>query len=183
MSLYMYQAVANGLRTDHPIPDLPFVDDSHIPVDDPARVEAIGRRPGTDMWGREDRVGSGEGWVAFTTDPIRHDLAWFVRWHPGHGRSVVLYRDSDIASVHSLYAVLEEHALLFRPAATGGTAASGTAPTRYGTPRAKATTGGRSRRRPRSPRPTCSPPAAIPQGARSWQSRKSTQMNLRRAGG
>jgi hypothetical protein len=114
MSLYIYHAVANGLRTDHPIPDLPFVDDSHIPVDDPARVEAIGRRPGTDMWGREDRVGSGEGWVAFTTDPIRHDLAWFVRWHPGHGRSVVLYRDNDIASVHSLYAVLEEHALLFR---------------------------------------------------------------------
>ena len=114
MTLYMYRAVANGLRTDHPIPDLPFVDDSHIPVDDPAGIEAIGRRPGTDMWGREDRVGPGEGWVAFTTDPIRHDLAWFVRCHPDHGRSVVLYRDRDIASVHSVHTVLEERALLFR---------------------------------------------------------------------
>src|SRR6185437_14328803 len=112
MTLYMYRAVANGLRTDHPIPDLPFVDDSHIPVDDPAGIEAVGRRPGTDMWGREDRVGPGEGWVAFTTDPIRHDLAWFVRCHPDHGRSVVLYHDRDIASVHSLHTVLEERALL-----------------------------------------------------------------------
>ncbi len=102
--------VANGIRTDHPVPDLPFVDDSHIPVDDPSGIEAIGRHQGTDMWGREDRTRDG-GWVAFTTDPQRHDLAWCVRWHPVHGRSVLLFRDEDAAGMHT---VLGEAALLFR---------------------------------------------------------------------
>ncbi|MFB4317796.1 helix-turn-helix transcriptional regulator [Actinomadura sp. 21ATH] len=102
--------MANGLRTDHPIPDLGFVDDSHIPLDDPAAIEAVGRHPGSEMWGREDRCRDG-GWVAFTTDPLRHDLGWCVRWHPEHGRSVVLYRDDDTAAVHS---VLDGPALLFR---------------------------------------------------------------------
>jgi hypothetical protein len=97
--------VANGLSTNHPIPDLPFVDDSHIPVYDSKAIEAIGRRPGTDMWGREDPVrdSDGGGWIAFTTDPGRHDLAWCVRWHPAHGRSVIVYRDEEISSVHMAY--------------------------------------------------------------------------------
>jgi hypothetical protein len=103
VSLYSYHAVANGLRTDHPIPDLPFVDDSHIPVEDPAAVEAVGRRHGTDMWGREDAVPRYGGWTAFTTDPQRHDLAWVVRWHPDHGRSVVLYRDDEVSAVHMFF--------------------------------------------------------------------------------
>lgn len=102
MALYSFRAVANGLHTDHPIPDLPFVDDSHIPVEDPAAIEAVGRRHGTDMWGREDRVRYG-GWTAFTTDPRRHDLAWVVRWHPDHGRSVVLYRDDEVSAVHMVF--------------------------------------------------------------------------------
>ena len=54
LTLYGSRAVANGLRTDHPIPGLPFVDDAHIPVDDPAAIEAIGRHPGGKTWGRED---------------------------------------------------------------------------------------------------------------------------------
>ncbi len=102
--------VANGLRTDHPIPDLPFVDDAHIPVEDPSAVEAVGRHEGSDMWGREDPC-PGEGWTAFTTDPIRHDLAWVVRWHPAHGHSVILYQDEDVAGVHQAYM---GDALLFR---------------------------------------------------------------------
>lgn len=110
MSLYRYRALANGLRTDHPIPDLPFVDDAHIPVEDAPGIEAIGRHEGTDTWGREDRVRAG-GWVAFTTDPARHDLAWCIRWHPRHGRSVVLYSDDEAASVHT---ILDGPALLFR---------------------------------------------------------------------
>jgi len=110
MTLYQFRPVANGLRTDHPIPDLPFVDDAHIPVDDPAGIEAVGRHPDTDMWGREDSCREG-GWVAFTTDPNRHDLAWCVRWHPEHGRSVVLYRDEDAASIHMAW---WGPALLFR---------------------------------------------------------------------
>ncbi|MEV1172482.1 hypothetical protein [Nonomuraea sp. NPDC049784] len=102
MPQHKLQPVANGLRTDHPIPDLPFVDDAHIPIDDPHAVEAIGRRHGTGTWGRHDRTRDG-GWVTFTTDPVRKDLAWLIRWHPQHGRSVILYRDADVAGAHMDY--------------------------------------------------------------------------------
>jgi hypothetical protein len=111
MPLYTFRALANGLHTDHPVPDLPFVDDSHIPVEDPKAIEATGRRHGTDTWGRFDPVRRFGGWVAFTTDPVRHDLGWVVRWHPEHGRSVLLYRDDDVASV---YEDFQGPALLFR---------------------------------------------------------------------
>ena len=107
--------VANGIRTDHPIPDLPFVDDSHIPVEDPGGIEVVGRNRGAGMWGRQDpcRAGEGDGgWIAFTTDPGRHDLAWCVRWHPVHGRSVVLYRDEDAPTMHTVWEF--SPALLFR---------------------------------------------------------------------
>ncbi|GII59426.1 hypothetical protein Pth03_78150 [Planotetraspora thailandica] len=111
MPLHDSYPVANGLRTDHPIPDLPFVDDSHIPLDDPRALEAVGRHRGDGMWGRHDDSRHDGGWAAFTTDPIRHDLAWSVRWHPDHGRSVVLYRDNDAAGMHHW---LQSPALLFR---------------------------------------------------------------------
>lgn len=111
LSLYIYRAVGNGLRTDHPIPDLPFVDDSHIPLDDPAAIEAVGRRHGSDTWGRTDRLRRYGGWVAFTTDPLRHDLGWCVRWHPEHGRSVTLYQDEDATSA---YTTFQGPALLYR---------------------------------------------------------------------
>jgi hypothetical protein len=105
MALYKSRAVANGLRTDHPIPGLPFVDDSHIPVGDSAAIEAIGRRPGGKTWGRDDpaRPRGENGWVAYTTDPGRHDLAWIVRWHPDYGRSVVLYRNEEAVTAYSDY--------------------------------------------------------------------------------
>jgi hypothetical protein len=110
MPQHNLQPVANGLRTDHPIPDLPFVDDAHIPIDDPRAIEAIGRHRSTDTWGRHDRAEDG-GWVAFTTDPIRKDLAWLVRWHPQHGSSVIIYRDAEVASAHMSY---QDTAQLFR---------------------------------------------------------------------
>lgn len=113
MALYTYRPVANGLRTDHPIPDLPFVDDQHIPVDDAAAIEAIGRKKGEGMWGRQDRCRSG-GWVAFTTDPLRYDLAWVVRWHPEHGRSVVIYRNENASSIHTILMFEAPTALVFR---------------------------------------------------------------------
>jgi predicted DNA-binding transcriptional regulator AlpA len=93
--------VANGLSTDHPVPGLPFVDDTHIPLEDPEATEAIGRGAGKGMWGRWDKEQPDAGWRAFTTDPIRHDLAWCVRHHPQHGRSVLLVRDEDAAGLHS----------------------------------------------------------------------------------
>jgi hypothetical protein len=102
--------LANGLSTDHPIPDLPFVDDTHLPVDDPADFEAVGRGAGEGMWGRYDRTRDG-GWVAFTTDPLRHELGWVVRYRPGVGRSVTLYRDEDTSEVH---VCLDSDALLYR---------------------------------------------------------------------
>lgn len=108
--LYKDMALGNGVRTDHPIPDLPFVDDSHLPLGDPDAIEAIGRKDGGQTWGRTDRCKDG-GWVAFTTDAMRPDLGWLVRWHPEHGRSVVLYRDEDVASAYMSY---EDEALLFR---------------------------------------------------------------------
>jgi hypothetical protein len=111
LALYTYRAVANGFRTDHPIPDLPFVDDSDIPLDDPEAIEAVGRHPGGDTWGRYDRNRRVGGWMAFTTDPSRHDLSWSVRWHPEHGRSVVLYRHRDAGGVHMAW---WGPALLFR---------------------------------------------------------------------
>jgi hypothetical protein len=113
--MHDHAPVANGLRTDHPIPDLPFVDDSCLPVDDPRAIAAIGRNKSPDMWGREDRCGEESGWAAFTTDATRHDLGWCVRWHPVHGRSVVLYRKHDAASVHDTWgASWRGFPLLFR---------------------------------------------------------------------
>ena len=99
--MFNVQPLANGLHTDHPIPGLPFVDDSHIPVHDPLAVERIGRGAGEGMWGREDHGPRQGEWLAFTTDPIRHDLAWVVRFHPEHGRSVMLVHDNDASPMHS----------------------------------------------------------------------------------
>ncbi|MFI1508223.1 hypothetical protein [Streptomyces sp. NPDC020597] len=100
--MHRLQPVANGLHTDHPVPGLPFVDDGHVPVDDPAAIEAIGRHEEGSSWGRWDRVSDTKGsWLAFTTDPIRQDLAWVVRRHPEHGRTVLLVRDQDASPWHS----------------------------------------------------------------------------------
>src|SRR5262249_49929890 len=39
--VYQLRPLANGTRTDHPVPDLPFVDDSHLPLDEgPEAIEA-----------------------------------------------------------------------------------------------------------------------------------------------
>lgn len=97
-----YVPVGNGTSTDHPYPGLPFVDDTHLPLDDPAAIEEIGRLSGSDMWGRCDYGGRGE-WIALTTDPKNHTLCWCVLHHPQLGRSVLLYRDSDLASVHDQF--------------------------------------------------------------------------------
>ncbi|WP_100514057.1 helix-turn-helix transcriptional regulator [Mycobacteroides abscessus] len=101
MTIGAVQIVANGISTDHPVPDLAFVDDSHIPVNDPEALEAIGRGQGGDRWGRCD-LGPGydqpahqRQWWAATTDPDDTRLGWCVRYHPEHGRSVVLVRRED----------------------------------------------------------------------------------------
>jgi hypothetical protein len=112
MAAHALPVVANGLRTDHPIPGVPFVDDSHIPVDDADAVEAVGRRKGGGMWGRTDPCT--EGWAAYTTDPVRPDLAWVVRWHPQHGRSVTLYRNDHGAGAFSDYTLTVPGSVLAR---------------------------------------------------------------------
>lgn len=103
--MHTVRVVANGISTDHPVPDLAFVDDTHIPLDDPRQIEAVGRHKGEDMWGRWDgpgneRVGEAQWW-AFTTDPNRTDVAWCVRYHPEHGRTVVLVNDDDASALHT----------------------------------------------------------------------------------
>src|ERR1700754_497640 len=119
MATYPPQPVANGIRTHHPIPDLPFVDDSHLPLDDPHAIEAIGRRheEGYGGWGRTDpcrtRNYSG-GWIASTTDQTRPDLAWMVRYHPDHGHSVIVVSNQDMSAFHSVVAFQMPQALLFR---------------------------------------------------------------------
>ncbi|MGW2204813.1 MerR family transcriptional regulator [Streptomyces sp. NPDC001774] len=93
------------------MPGLPFVDDSHIPLDEgPEAIEAVGRNKSDGMWGRFDRNHQ-SGWHAFTTDPLDHSLGWAVRYHPEHGRTVLLMRDDDTSSLHSQWAGDE---LLFR---------------------------------------------------------------------
>lgn len=104
--------LANGLRTDHPVPGLPFVDDSHIPLDEgPEAIEAVGRHEASGMWGRYDKNRADGGWHAFTTDPKQHSLGWSVRYRPEHGRTVLLMRDRDTSSWHTQWAADE---LLFR---------------------------------------------------------------------
>ncbi|MGW9436102.1 MerR family transcriptional regulator [Streptomyces sp. NPDC055607] len=106
------QPLANGLRTDHPVPGLPFVDDSHIPLDEgPEAIEAVGRNKADGMWGRYDPDRRTGGWLAFTTDPLNHSLGWSVRFHPEHGRTVLLMRDDDTSSLHSAW---DGERLLFR---------------------------------------------------------------------
>lgn len=107
--------LANGLRTDHPVPGLPFVDDSHIPLDEgPRAIEAVGRNKGDGMWGRFDSNHQGGGWHAFTTDPLEHHLGWSVRFHPEHGRTVLLMHDNDTSVLHSFWSGKQ---LLFRAGA------------------------------------------------------------------
>ncbi|RNG23556.1 hypothetical protein [Streptomyces botrytidirepellens] len=104
--------LANGLRTDHPVPGLPFVDDSHLPLDEgPEAIEAVGRNKGDGRWGRYDKNRVDDGWHAFTTDPKQHTLGWSVRYHPEHGRTVLLMRDGDTSSWHTQWSADE---LLFR---------------------------------------------------------------------
>ncbi|MEU6965028.1 hypothetical protein [Streptomyces chrestomyceticus] len=104
--------LANGLRTDHPVPGLPFVDDSHLPLDEgPRAIEAVGRHHDSGMWGRYDKNRADGGWHAFTTDPKQHSLGWSVRYHPEHGRTVLLMRDGDMALWHNKWSGSE---LLFR---------------------------------------------------------------------
>lgn len=104
--------VANGTSTDHPMPGLAFVDDSHIPVDDPRAIEALGRGEDHDRHSRRDTASEG-GWLAFTTDPIATQLAWCVRYHPTHGRSVLLVRTDDAWTMHDHWST-DDGPLLFR---------------------------------------------------------------------
>lgn len=98
--------LANGLRTDHPIPGLPFVDDSILPLENRYAIEALGRdRKGEGLWGRTDAAG--EHWKVFTTDPTVPELAWIVRSHPQHGRTVLLVRNADVTGIYSSHDDIE----------------------------------------------------------------------------
>lgn len=100
--------LAVGLRTDHLIAGLPILDDSELgDLSDRYAIQDLGRIPGNDYggWGREDRlrIHDGEiteeaGWVAFTTSPSNHDLAWVVRQQQDGTRSVLLYGSTEAAT-------------------------------------------------------------------------------------
>ncbi|OEJ29919.1 hypothetical protein AS594_34245 [Streptomyces agglomeratus] len=108
----MLGAAAGDDRFHAPVPGLPFVDDSHLPLDEgPEAIEAVGRNRGEGMWGRFDKNRADGGWSAFTTDPLDHTLGWAVRSHPEHGRSVLLMRDGDTSGLHTEW---DGEPLLFR---------------------------------------------------------------------
>ncbi|MFJ3498468.1 hypothetical protein ACIPPJ_33435 [Streptomyces sp. NPDC086091] len=93
--------LANGIRTDHPVPGLPFVDDLRLPLlEGPQAVAAWGSDGADGMWGRWDKNDADGGWHAFTTDPRCPGLGWAVRCHPGLGRTVVLMSDRDLSAQH-----------------------------------------------------------------------------------
>ncbi|WP_256105851.1 hypothetical protein [Streptomyces sp. ODS05-4] len=95
----MVQPVANGLRTDHPVPGLPFINDERLPLANPDAIERTGRNQGDGLWGRTDRLDGG-GWVAFTTETKNRDYAWAVHQHPQYGRTVLLIHDDDMGNLH-----------------------------------------------------------------------------------
>lgn len=93
--------VANGIRTDHPVPNLPFIDDSHLPIHDGQAIEATGRHNYNDGWGRYDCDHTDERrWNACTDDQFNLSFAWLVRHDPGYGRTVLLYATGDTAIMH-----------------------------------------------------------------------------------
>lgn len=77
--------LANGLSTHHPTPGLAFVDDTHLPLDDHDRLTDAALRTG-DAHTQPDGQ-----WWAYLPDLARPELAWCIRHHPAHGRSVLLY--------------------------------------------------------------------------------------------
>lgn len=100
--MYPPAPVANGIRTDHPVPGLPFINDDLLDLDDRSAIEAIGRNAGKGLWGRTDIYESVPGaWRAFTTDPTNTKYAWLVVNHPTNGRSIALYRDDDVVEAYS----------------------------------------------------------------------------------
>lgn len=92
--------VANGMRTDHPIPGLPFVDDSILNLDAPQEIENLGRLSKEGTWGRTDPYGSEGAWRAASTDQTQPGFAWFVVHVPQRGTSIVLTRDDDVAQLY-----------------------------------------------------------------------------------
>lgn len=97
------QPVANGLSTDHPVPGLPFVDDSHLPLQDGKGIERHGRHDHNPGWGRHDADRSQpERWTAFTDDQFNLTWAWGVRTEPGYGRTVLLYHSADATIMHTV---------------------------------------------------------------------------------
>ncbi|MEU3658134.1 hypothetical protein AB0E67_36520 [Streptomyces sp. NPDC032161] len=94
--------VANGLRTDHPVPGLPFISDERLPLHNPDAIERTGRNQGTGLWGRMAPLAGG-GWVAFSTEPKNRTYAWAVRYHPEHGHTVLLIRDKDLSGLHNAW--------------------------------------------------------------------------------
>ncbi|MGW9374135.1 hypothetical protein ACWGVR_29505 [Streptomyces xanthophaeus] len=97
--MHVIHPVANGLRTDHPVPGLPFINDERLPLDNPDAIERTGRNQGEGLWGRTDSLPDG-GWVAFTTEPKNRSYAWAVRHHPQYGRTVLLIHDADMSDLH-----------------------------------------------------------------------------------
>lgn len=96
--------LANGISTDHPIPGLPFVDDTHLPLDNLKAIEAIGRKHNTGTWGRYDKRAAtdGSGYMKWAyTDILDTNYSWVVTTHPAYGRTVLLVDKKDAVNTYT----------------------------------------------------------------------------------
>ncbi|WP_432156106.1 hypothetical protein [Streptomyces sp. bgisy153] len=91
--MYTARPLANGLSTHHPVPGLAFVDDTHLPLADGGHLKDAALRTG-DAHSQPDGQ-----WWAYLPDPTRPELAWCIRHHPAHGRSVLLYPANQAPAV------------------------------------------------------------------------------------
>ncbi len=97
--------LANGISTDHPIPGLPFVDDTHLPLDDLKAIEAIGRKHNTDdTWGSYAKTAAGDalGYMEWAyTDIPDTNYSWVITTHPTYGRTVLLVDKKDAVNTYA----------------------------------------------------------------------------------
>lgn len=96
--------LANGISTDHPIPGLPFVDDTHLPLDNLKAIEAIGRKHNTDTWGSYAKTAAedGSGYMEWAyTDIPDTNYSWVITTHPTCGRTVLLVDKKDAVNTYT----------------------------------------------------------------------------------
>lgn len=99
--------LAQGVRTDHPIPGIPLIDDSSLNLEDFASIERIGRIPHSNTWGRHDLYSGPNGMdsqeFVFTNIPTHPELSWVATKSPENGITILLVKSDEAAEVHGWF--------------------------------------------------------------------------------